>query len=136
MGVAGGCRLSDLANLTIDDIEDHGTKLVVHISDSKTSHRTFVVAGAEGHTFCPLTVYRKFISVRPRYARTRRLFLSYKNGKCTINVVGKNALAKIPSHVARYLELPDPERYTGYSFRQSLLRNSKKLVSFASFNFC
>lgn len=135
MGVAGACRLDDLVNLTVDNIQDHGTILIVKVPDSKSSHRTFTVSGGEQQSFCPLSVYRKYLSLRPSHTKTQRLFLYFKDGKCTIQVVGRNALGKIPSHIARYLDLPEPSRYTGYCFRRSSVKSLQKASFFWELQF-
>lgn len=54
-------------------------------------------------------------------------FLNYKNGKCTKQVTGKNKIGNMPKEIANYLNLPDPQAYTGHSFRRTsatLLANS------------
>lgn len=131
MGVAGACRRDELVNMTVDDIQDHGTIIIVKIPDNKSGgHRSFTVTSGEGHSFCPLTVIRKYIALRPPHTKTRRLFLYYKDGKCTIQTVGINTLAKIPSHIAQYLNLPEPSRYTGYCFKRSSVKSMKKVSFF------
>ncbi|KAJ8982422.1 hypothetical protein NQ317_007770 [Molorchus minor] len=48
-------------------------------------------------------------------------------GKCTKQCVGINSFGKMPSEIAAFLKLPNPELYTGHSFRCSsatLLANS------------
>lgn len=130
MGVAGACRRDQLVNMTIDDVTDHGAILMVRLPDSKSGgYRTFTVASGEGQLFCPLSVYRKYVALRPPHTKSRRLFLYYRDGKCTIQTVGINTLAKIPSQIAQFLNLPEPSRYTGYCFKRSSV-NSMKKVSF------
>ena len=44
MGVAGACRREELSNLTLDDIEDVGTALLVRVNNTKTKvNRTFAI---------------------------------------------------------------------------------------------
>ena len=74
-----------------------------------------------------LDIYKKYAALRPLNTESRRFFLNYRNGKCTKQVVGKNTLGDIPKKIATYLKLPNPELYTGHSFRRSsatLLANS------------
>ncbi|KAJ8981030.1 hypothetical protein NQ317_007852 [Molorchus minor] len=40
-------------------------------------------------------------------------------GKCTKQCVGINSFGKMPSEIAAFLKLPNPELYTGHSFRRS-----------------
>lgn len=39
--------------------------------------------------------------------------------KCVNQVTGKNSIAKIPKEMAKFLELPEPDTYTGHSYRRS-----------------
>ncbi|KAJ8974768.1 hypothetical protein NQ317_007318 [Molorchus minor] len=44
LGIAGACRTDELVNLTVDDIEDVGSSLIVKIPNTKTKiPRIFVV---------------------------------------------------------------------------------------------
>ncbi|XP_044766580.1 uncharacterized protein LOC123322667 [Coccinella septempunctata] len=44
MGVAGGCRIGELVNMTVDDVEDRGSVLVIQIPVTKTyKKRVFTV---------------------------------------------------------------------------------------------
>lgn len=130
MGLAGACRRDELVNMTVDNIKDHGGILVVKIPDKSGGHRSFTIAEGEGHSFCPLSVFRKYVALRPFHTKTRRLFLYYKEGKCTIQTVGINTLAKIPRQIAQYLNLPEPSRYTGYCFKRSSVKSMKKFSFF------
>lgn len=42
-----------------------------------------------------------------------------KNGKCTSQCVGINTLGKMPSEIAAFIGLTNPEQYIGHSFRRS-----------------
>ncbi|CAH1366005.1 unnamed protein product [Tenebrio molitor] len=70
-GISGACRREELVKLTIDDIENVGSVLIVKISDSKThSERSFTVSNAKY-----IEIYRKYTALRPPHASSRRLFL-------------------------------------------------------------
>lgn len=60
-----------------------------------------------------LDIVRRYESLRPSHAKSDRFFLNYKNGKCTVQTIGKNKFYKMPQRIAEYLMLPDPGRYTG-----------------------
>lgn len=107
--------------MLIDDIEDKGAVLLVRIPDSKTHiQRRFTVIGETGITNLNLLdIYRKYATLRPKNANSRHFFLSYRNGKCTKQVIGINTLSKIPSIIAKYLNLPQPNTYTGHTFRRT-----------------
>jgi hypothetical protein len=47
-----------------------------------------------------------------------RLFVFYRNGKCSTQPVGINTFGKIPSDIAKYLGLTNPHEYSGHTFRR------------------
>ncbi|KAJ8965834.1 hypothetical protein NQ317_003726 [Molorchus minor] len=116
LGIAGACRTDELVNLTVDDIEDVGSSLIVKFPNTKTKiPRIFVVTDVENM----LELFRKYLSLRPPHVKYKRLFLYYKAGKCSSQPVGKNTMGEIPSVVASYLKLPDVACYTGHCLRRS-----------------
>ncbi|KAJ8986013.1 hypothetical protein NQ317_013897 [Molorchus minor] len=116
LGIAGACRTDELVNLTVDDIEDVGSSLIVKIPNTKTKiPRIFVVTDVGNM----LELFRKYLSLRPPHVKHKRLFLYYKAGKCSSQPVAKNTMGKIPSVVASYLKLPDVACYTGHCLRRS-----------------
>ncbi|KAJ8911549.1 hypothetical protein NQ315_012802 [Exocentrus adspersus] len=119
-GLAGACRRAELSQITIDNIEDKGILVVVKITDSKNhSARSFVIS-AEVNNGKFLELYRKYANLRPSSVTShRRFFIKYTKGKCSVQCIGINTIGKIPSEIAAYLGLPNPERYTGHSFRRS-----------------
>lgn len=118
-GIAGACRKQELVQLEVDDIKDLQSSLLITLRDTKTKrNRNFsVVDNLRSPSF--LEIYKKYAALRPINMDTCRFFLAYKNGKCTRQVVGKNTLGKIAKKIALYMKLPDPELYTGHSFRRS-----------------
>lgn len=115
LGIFGACRREELCQMTLDNVEDMGTSLIINIPDTKNKvPRTFTVLEK-----LYLDLYRRYTSLRPTNVGHRRLFLKYVNGKCTRNPVGINSFGKIPSTIARYLQLPNPLLYTGHCFRRS-----------------
>ncbi|KAF2878682.1 hypothetical protein ILUMI_27490 [Ignelater luminosus] len=54
-----------------------------------------------------------------RPAAEKRFFLKYINGCCTNQVVGINTFGRLPSMIARYLNLKDPYLFTGHCFQCS-----------------
>ena len=59
------------------------------------------------------------MSVRPSTTTVDRFFLTYRNGRCINQPIGKNKVGKMPHDIAKFLHLPNPELYTGHSFRRS-----------------
>lgn len=121
MGIAGACRRDELVKMTVDDIEDKDSVLIVKVPDSKTRQsRIFTVTDNKDTPVKYLSLYRKYIALRPKNDDTpRRLFLRYNNGKCTTQVTGMNIIGKIPKDIAQYLKLPDCNLYTGHCFRRT-----------------
>lgn len=64
LGIRGACRREELEKLTIDDIEDAGSVLIVKIFDTKThSESTFTVSNEQY-----IEIYRKYRALRPSHA--------------------------------------------------------------------
>src|SRR3978361_2388515 len=108
-GISGACRREELMKMSLDDIEDLDSVLVLTVPDSKThSERTFTISNLEY-----IKMYRKYRAVRPPHATSRRLFLRYASGKCSNQNVGINKIGEIPSLIAWYLGKPSAKQYTG-----------------------
>lgn len=113
-GLFGALRREELTKLTVDNIEELGDSLLVHLSDTKTYiQRSFCIVGSY------LTYYRKYVTLRPSNVTHRRFFLKYSNNKCTVQPVGINTFGKMPYMIAEFLKLPDPKLFTGHCFRRS-----------------
>lgn len=120
IGVFGACRRDEIVKLSVDDIQDKDSIIIVNLPNTKTNvTRTFVITNNEQASVDILALVRKYISLRPTSLTSRRFFVRYTSGKCASQVVGVNIIGKIPSLVAQYLNLPNPEMYTGHTFRRS-----------------
>jgi integrase len=118
-GLAGACRRAELTNITLDDIEDRGNYIIVKINDSKNhTSRAFVIS-EEVNNGSYFKLVKKYTSLRSPKTPHRRFFVQFKHGKCTTQCTGINTFGKMPSEIAAYLKLPDPQCYTGHSFRRS-----------------
>lgn len=89
-GLNGACRRSELCNLTVNDIEDTGSILVVTLRDTKTQKRRIFTITTEINGY---QLYHKYFRLRPTNINHRRFFLCYKNGKCSVQPVGINTFA-------------------------------------------
>lgn len=115
MGISGACRREELTKMSFDDIEDKGLILIVKVPGTKTNVQSvFTVSKLEY-----VELYRKYAALRPDYASSRRFFLKYRNKRCFNQVVGINSIGKMPSLVAKYLRIANPESYTGHCFRST-----------------
>ena len=48
-----------------------------------------------------------------------RFFVNYQNGKCSIQFIGKHKFSKMPNEITLFLQLENPETYTGHAFRRT-----------------
>ncbi|KAJ3651999.1 hypothetical protein Zmor_018000 [Zophobas morio] len=64
VGVFGGCRIGDLVAMSVDDVEDRGSVLVVQIPDRKTHEpRTFTIINGS-NSVPAINVFRKYRKLR------------------------------------------------------------------------
>lgn len=113
LGVNGACRSIELYNITTKDIEFLDDKAIISLRDTKTKiDRIFVIQRE-------LTFVKKYYNLRPANTTSDRFFLNFQKGKCTKQVIGRHKIAKIPKEIATYLNLTNPECYTGHCFRRS-----------------
>ena len=116
-GVSGGCRCNEFVTMSIDNVKDNGSYMLVSVPDTKTNVSRSSTIMKEGFSVNVLDICRKYMSLRPKNVSHNRLFLCYRSEKCTVQPVGINSLSKIPSVVADFLKLPEVELFTGHSRR-------------------
>lgn len=128
IGIAGACRRDELRKMRVQDIADKDDILIITIPDSKNGKkRTFTLTNDIFAEIDPLELFRKYASLRPSHCSHNTFFINYRLGKCSTQVVGVHTFAKIPSLIAKYLDLPNPADYTGHCYRRtsaSLLADS------------
>ena len=107
-GILGGLRSCELKNLTVDHIETKGDMYLDKISDRKNNEPGLFAVEGEFKK-----IVDKYLNLRPSNCESKRLFINYRNGKCTKQAIGINKLSKMPSQIALFLGLPDPHLYTG-----------------------
>ena len=59
------------------------------------------------------------MNLRPEACKSQYFFVNYYCGKCTVQNVGINKFGNMGKQIATYLNLPDPQSYTGHCFRRS-----------------
>ena len=64
-------------------------------------------------------IYKKYVTLRPENVKGDKFFANYQKGKCTRQSIGVNKFGNMPKEIATFLELPNPELYTGHSFRRT-----------------
>lgn len=115
MGISGALRRDELVKMTVQDIQQSNDVLIVSVPDTKNDKkRVFTVTNIDF-----IKIYRKYATLRPKNIVSNRIFLRYAKGKCCAQVVGVHMIGKVPSMIAKYLKLPNPETYTGHCFRRS-----------------
>lgn len=120
IGVAGALRRDELMKMTVDDITDEGSVVIVKVPDTKTHiSRIFTITDKANEKVLSLTILRKYTGIKPKETNSRRFFYSVRQGKCVNQLVGINTLGQIPQKIAEYLKLQDPKSYTGHAFRRT-----------------
>lgn len=136
-GIFGACRREELLKLRVDNIEDTGRLLIVTLEDTKNkSCRKFTIT-EDDTPFKGCILYRKYAALRPSGLENQRVFVDYRNGKCTKQFVGIHKIGGIPRKIATFLKLENSETYTGHSFRRSaatmLAENGGDLLTLKKF---
>lgn len=112
--ITGACRSQELANITVDNVKQHGQILIVEIQETKTKiPRTFVI---EDEFY---KIVKKYESLRSTKCKSSIFFQDFQNGKCLNQCIGINKFGAMPKQIAAYLGLPGPNSYTGHSFRRT-----------------
>ncbi|XP_060516643.1 uncharacterized protein LOC132708080 [Cylas formicarius] len=113
MGVMGACRSNELHAMKIQHVTFYEgcTRVIVPVTKTKIP-RNF-------------TITEKFHDIVKKYANLRlpnasdSFFMNFQNGKCTKQVIGINKFAKMGREIASFLQIKNPERYTGHCLRRS-----------------
>uniref|UniRef100_A0A6P7FF34 Uncharacterized protein LOC114329460 n=1 Tax=Diabrotica virgifera virgifera TaxID=50390 RepID=A0A6P7FF34_DIAVI len=97
LGIAGALRSEELINLKISDVENKDNILVVHIPKTKTNKpRMFVVTSEFEGKVKSIELFNKYLSLRSKHTPHNRFFITYRNGKCTVQPVGIHTFGSIP----------------------------------------
>lgn len=118
IGIGGACRTNELTKMFMENVEILESKLVITIPDSKTHKERFFAVISDGYVN-PVALFKKYIALRPAHTPHRRLFVSYRNGKCTVQPCGIHFFSKIPEKIATFLKLENSTMYTGHCIRRS-----------------
>lgn len=114
-GLSGAARCEEIVNLKFDNVTENNGDYIVRIPDSKTKIPKMYAICGQAMT----DIVRKYIQLRPRNITTDRFFITYRDGHCINQVIGKNMIAAMPKETAKFLNLPKPETYTGHSYRRT-----------------
>lgn len=140
--ILGALRLEEVTNLMWRDVTKEDDCLKVWFSRGKqmaANERTFFIASKLKDDEAEICPYRLFIDYKvksvsimkcntnlqvriPESHRMDRLFLIYdpkSNLGWTKRPVGKTFFGNLPNKIAKDLDLPNPELYTGHAFRRT-----------------
>ncbi|KAF5306435.1 hypothetical protein FQR65_LT07347 [Abscondita terminalis] len=121
MGAFGALKGHEMVRMTVDDIEDKGSHILVKIPKINTNEVKRFAIVDEGRVK-PLKYIRQYAALRPPKMEGCRFFLTYKNNRCTVQPVGKNTIGGVASIIAKFLKLDNPKEYTGHCLRRIHLR--------------
>lgn len=110
----GACRANEMYLMKTEDVKDLGSAFLVTVPKTKTKvPRKFMITD-KFYTIC-----KNYLQTRPANSQSNIFFLRYHNGKCTSQRIGINKFTAMGREIANFLRLPNPEKYSGHSFRRS-----------------
>lgn len=80
--------------------------MTVPKTDSRAK-RTFTITGKF------FGVVKQYVDLRPKNTKDDRFFIHYRDGQYRAQPIGRNKIFTMPRRMAKFLALPEPERYTG-----------------------
>lgn len=107
-------RCKEITEVLIDDVEDLGDKYQISMNDTKNNYPGQFIIGS---MFCETV--KKYISLRPPDKFSDRFSIRYWAGKCYRQTIGRHTIGGISEQIATYLQLPNPQRFTGHCFRRT-----------------
>lgn len=122
-GTFGACRKGELVNIKIHDIEQYYTDTDREHKNPMILIRIPFTKNGEARSFtikepC-YSIYKKYAALRPQNVGHDRFFVNFQNGKCTKQPIGINKFGCMPKMIATFLDLPNPETFTGHCFRHT-----------------
>lgn len=113
-GIYGATRADELTKVDVRDVTEQENLFVVKIPETKNNViRSFTIENEYAE------YVRQYRNLRPSRMSTTRFFIKYQKGKCCNQVIGRHKFLSIPKKIAEFLNLPEPEKYTGHSFRRT-----------------
>lgn len=110
-----------MTELSTTEINDLGSSFLVTLKSTKNkTDRSFVIKNPTATTGLDYVgLCRKYMELRSHVTKHSRFFVAYRNFKCSSQPVGKNTFGKFPQIIAKFLQLEDPDLYTGHCFRRT-----------------
>ncbi|KAJ8669314.1 hypothetical protein QAD02_000573 [Eretmocerus hayati] len=115
VGVIGCCRKSELVYLMMKYVTVTASSILIDIPPEVTKTFTANTFSIVGPFY---TIVRRYLESRKNIAN-ERFFLVYRSGSFIDCACGDKTIGSVPKVVAKFLGLPEPERYTSHSIRRS-----------------
>ncbi|CAG9831548.1 unnamed protein product, partial [Diabrotica balteata] len=107
------CPKEQLYNMRIQYFKDMGSSISVEIPSQKKGSPQIFTMGGQFYE-----ILKKYIYLRPKNVCHSAFFLCYGKGKCLNRKVGIDKFGSMGKYIATWLNLENPELYTGFSFRK------------------
>lgn len=107
-GLNGVHHSGKLVNVTIDNFKQYKDLILVTIPNPDSSTKlSFTLTGTH------FNIVQRYAALRPAGAKDNRFFVHFRDGKCNLHNIGKNYFTRMARKIAKYLKLPEPDRYSG-----------------------
>lgn len=122
-GYYGALRCDDLVKLKWGDLKfKPGVGIWVQLLDRKTgvvqeTHTFLMQASDFDEKICAIQLAEAYQNLLKK--PLSRVFMSIRSGKFTDTPLGKNSLREVPKMIATFLNLMNPQSYTGQCFRRT-----------------
>lgn len=118
--IFGALRRSEVVAIKLNDCNIYEDNAVIHVYSHKQNiSRKFVLPSSLDPDIDPLNLLKIWVKMRES-KKNPRLFLSTNSkGIITENPIGINIVGSFPSEIARFMGLPEPEKYTGHCWRRT-----------------
>lgn len=103
--VSGGCRCDELVKMCVEHIEEKSDILLVYLPFTKTHKKRSFTILSDGFGISPIELYRQYLNLRPKKSPTSRFFLTYWQGKCTVQPAGIQHFRK---NAFKYSQISEP----------------------------
>ncbi|XP_045474958.1 uncharacterized protein LOC123680884 [Harmonia axyridis] len=101
--------------MTTNDFKFEENSVFITVAKTKTNQqRIFAISNPIW-----LKLIAEYYALRPAHTNHNRFFVNYKSGKCTVQPIGINKMGSMPRRIAKFLNLPNSELYSGHCFRRS-----------------
>lgn len=118
-GFLGAMRKTDIYDLKYSDVEDKGDKIKVSFAEAKNKRkRTFFLVNDSSGKIDILSLVREYMKIRSP-SKLLPFFLQIRNGKVWGQRVGKTTFSDNCKIVAKFLDLPEHEKFTSHCVRRS-----------------